>query len=95
MDKCELIMLVSTVACTLSKCCSDDDLSILSAIFTQLGDSLATILTKRQLCETIATNNKISNTKDDNILMTLRKMKKIRSSSFFTVLDILDYSTLY
>lgn len=52
MGECEIVMLVSTVACTLSKCCSTDELNISSAFFTQLGDSLATILAKRQLCKT-------------------------------------------
>lgn len=66
MDECELIVFVSTIACTLSKCCSNDDLALLSAVFTQLGDSLATILTKRELCENITTNNKIINMKDDS-----------------------------
>jgi hypothetical protein len=51
MDECELITLVTAIACTISKCCSDDDISILSVIFTQLGDTLTTVLTKRELCE--------------------------------------------
>lgn len=66
MDECELIVLVSTVACTLSKCCSTEDLSILSVVFTQLGDTLATILTKRDLCEKTTANNKLINANDDN-----------------------------
>ncbi|NLO10226.1 MAG: hypothetical protein GX129_10230 [Clostridiales bacterium] len=61
MDECELVVFVSSIACSLSKCCSTDDLAILSAVFTQLGDSLATILTKRELCDKIVTNNKIIN----------------------------------
>ena len=55
MNECELIAFISTVACALSKNCSTDDLTILSVVFTQLGDTLTTILTKRQLCEN--TNN--------------------------------------
>lgn len=51
MDECELIIFISTIACTLSKCYTDDELSMLAAIFTQLGDSLSTILTKRNLCD--------------------------------------------
>ncbi|HHX13123.1 MAG TPA: hypothetical protein GX731_09890 [Clostridiales bacterium] len=66
MDECELVIFVSTVACSLAKCCSTDDLTIMSAVFSQLGDTLATILTKRQLCETTTKNNIISNLKDDN-----------------------------
>ncbi|HHU70988.1 MAG TPA: hypothetical protein GXZ21_03010 [Clostridiales bacterium] len=66
MDECELVIFISTVACSLAKCCSAEELTILSAIFTQLGDSLATILTKRELCEAATTNNVISTLKDDN-----------------------------
>lgn len=66
MDECELIALVSTIACTLSKCCSTDDLTILSAVFTLLGDSLAAILTKRELCERITSNNTAINVNDDS-----------------------------
>lgn len=58
MGECELIVFISTVACALSKCCSTDELTILSVAFTQLGDTLATILTKRQLCDN-DTNDKI------------------------------------
>lgn len=50
MDECELITLVSAIACAISKSCSDDDeLALLAAIFSQLGDTLATIITKREL----------------------------------------------
>lgn len=48
MDECELISLVTAVACSISKCCSDDDISILAVVFTQLGDTLQTVLTKRE-----------------------------------------------
>ena len=65
MDECELVMFISTVACSLAKCCSTDDLTILSAVFSQLGDTLATILTKREL-NTTPTNNTISELNDDN-----------------------------
>lgn len=60
MSECELIAFISTVACTLSKCCSTDELTILSVVFTQLGDTLATVLAKRELCE------KNSDTNTDN-----------------------------
>lgn len=67
MDECELVLFVSTVACSLAKCCSTDDLTILAAAFTQLGDTLATILTKRELCEATTTNNNIiSESNEDN-----------------------------
>lgn len=59
MDECELIVLISTVACAISKCCSTDEVKLLSVIFTQLGDTLATVLTKRELCEKDTNNNEV------------------------------------
>jgi hypothetical protein len=64
MNECELILFISTVACALSKCCSTDDLTILSVAFTQLGDTLTTILTKRQLCDNNTNNEKIIDSND-------------------------------
>jgi len=51
MDECELITLVTAVACGISKCCSEDDISLLSVVMSQLGDTLATILTQREINE--------------------------------------------
>ncbi len=59
MDECELITLISLVSCSISKCCSTDEISLLAVVFTQLGDTLATILTKREL------NEKCTNTDTD------------------------------
>ena len=74
MDECELIILISTLSCAIAKCCNDDELSILSAVFTQLGDSLATIITSRELKDKRLNNttNKDQCDKADNsnILMT-------------------------
>ncbi len=55
MDSCELVTLVSTLSCLIANNSTDDELSILSAVFTQLGDSLTTIL----VCRT--NNNSSSN----------------------------------
>lgn len=49
MDECELVTLVSAIACAISKGCSDDELALLSAVFSQLGDTLATIISRREL----------------------------------------------
>lgn len=51
MDECELIALVTAAACGISKCCSEDDISLMSVVFSQLGDTLATVLTFRELNE--------------------------------------------
>lgn len=47
MNSCELVTLISTLSCAIADNATDDELSLLSAIFTQLGDSLTTILTCR------------------------------------------------
>lgn len=60
MDECGLIVFISTLACSISKCYTTDDISLLAAIFTQLGDTLATIVTKREL------NEKLRNNTDNN-----------------------------
>lgn len=52
MDACELVAMITTVACGIAKCASDDELELLAAAFTQLGDTLVTILTKRGMQET-------------------------------------------
>lgn len=62
MSECELIVFISTVACALAKCCTADELTILSVVFTQLGDSISTILAKRELDDKKFSDNKI----DDN-----------------------------
>lgn len=50
MNSCELVTYVSSIACAISKSCSKDDVTILAAIFTQLGDSLETILAHEEIC---------------------------------------------
>lgn len=49
LNSCELVTLVSTITCIISDCIEDDNqLALLSAVFTQLGDSLNTVLTGRE-----------------------------------------------
>ena len=43
MTPCELNLSISAVACAIARGKSQQELSLLSAFFTQLGDSLATI----------------------------------------------------
>lgn len=50
MNSCEFVTFISAVACSLSNCCSKDELSLLAAVFSQLGDTLATILTREEIC---------------------------------------------
>lgn len=43
MQSCELVTAITAIACTIAKCCSQEDVSLLAVLFTQLGDTLATI----------------------------------------------------
>lgn len=45
MEACELVTLISTLACAISKGKSQKEIEILATFFTQLGDTLATIST--------------------------------------------------
>lgn len=43
MNSCEFVTFISTLACIIAKDKTQDELAILSAFFSQLGDTLATI----------------------------------------------------
>ena len=43
MSSCELVTLVGALACSISKTFTREETALLGAIFTQLGDTLATI----------------------------------------------------
>lgn len=45
MNSCEFVTFISGLACTIAKNKTQREISILSAFFTQLGDTLATIST--------------------------------------------------
>ncbi len=49
MDDCELIFFITTVACAITKCFSEDEINLLAVGFTQLGDTLTTYLTQKDL----------------------------------------------
>ena len=50
MDACALTASVTAIANLLANNFTDDELSILGAILTQLGDTLLTIATQRSIC---------------------------------------------
>ncbi|BCJ95977.1 hypothetical protein acsn021_35460 [Anaerocolumna cellulosilytica] len=58
MQSCELVTFVTAVACTMSQCYSEDELAVIAAVFTQLGDTLTTILAQEQLCSDDKASNK-------------------------------------
>lgn len=50
MDPCELTTLITAIANALAGQLSDDELNILGAAVTQLGDTLLTIAAQRSIC---------------------------------------------
>lgn len=50
MNSCELVTYVSSLACAISRSCGKEDLALIAAVFTQLGDSLETILAHEERC---------------------------------------------
>jgi len=55
MSKCfpgsDLVLLAAAIAIVISDGLSADDIDILSGLFTSIGDNLAIISAKKQLCE--------------------------------------------
>ncbi len=51
MNSCELVTLVTAIACTISQMYSSDELAVISSVFNQLGDTIATIQAQQDLCE--------------------------------------------
>lgn len=49
MNSCELVNFISMLTCLIVQNYNDDEIALLAAIFTQLGDSLATILSNEAL----------------------------------------------
>ena len=50
MNSCELVNLVSALSCLIVKNYEEEQIAVIAAVFTQLGDSLATILANDALC---------------------------------------------
>ncbi len=51
MNPCELTASITAVANAIACKLSDDELSLLSVVMVQLGDTLATIASQRAICE--------------------------------------------
>ena len=51
MNPCELITFVTALACSITTCCTDDEVTLMAAVFNQLGDTLATYETQKSLIE--------------------------------------------
>lgn len=50
MNGCELNLTVSALACAIAKGKTNDELTILSVFFNQLGDALETIQAGNEIC---------------------------------------------
>lgn len=50
MQPCELVILISTMACRIAEGRSADEIALISSIFSQLGDTLSTISAYQDLC---------------------------------------------
>lgn len=48
MNPCELVTFVSSLACVISKDKNSNELALLASVFSQLGDSLATIAVAKE-----------------------------------------------
>lgn len=53
MANCQNLYVLSTIACKLADCMSEEELAALSADLVLLGDMLADILAKDVLCKSI------------------------------------------
>lgn len=51
MENCTDLFVLSSIACKISECLTDDELAILSINLTTLADMLQATLTKRAICE--------------------------------------------
>ena len=56
MNSCEWTVSVTALANVLANSLSDEKLELAAALFTQLGDTLATIAVQRTLCSRSKTN---------------------------------------
>lgn len=51
MNSCEFTSFVTAIACTIAKCTPEEDLPIITALFSQLASTLATIAVHEESCE--------------------------------------------
>ena len=49
MNSCEIVTLITALSCAIAKNFNSEDAALLAAAFTQLGDSIATILVAEEL----------------------------------------------
>lgn len=52
MKSCNLMLFISEIACAIVKSYSTDDATLLAAVFSQLGNSITTILANEAIAST-------------------------------------------
>jgi hypothetical protein len=69
MNSCELVTFITAISCGIAKCFPKEELPLISAIFTELADTLSTIVVVEELNATkelssieASTNNKTEST---------------------------------
>ena len=68
MDGCSLNLAVSALACAIASDKSVDEITLLSLLFTQLGDSLTTIAGGDNICNN---NYSVNNVNNENNITNL------------------------
>lgn len=53
MENCSNLIYLSTIACKLAECLSEEELAVLSADLVVLGDMLANIAARQAVCKDI------------------------------------------
>lgn len=57
MKSCNLAFMISAIACEIAKDKTADEISLLGAIFSQLGDTLNTIAAQEAICSDTKNKN--------------------------------------
>lgn len=50
MATCELVTSITAIACTIAQHYTKEEAALIAAALTQLGDTIATILTQQEMC---------------------------------------------
>lgn len=51
MNICEQAMLITIITCSIFECYPEEEIPVLAAELTQIGDTLAMMLAKKELCQ--------------------------------------------
>lgn len=63
MQSCELVVTITAIACTIFKSCSEQEVAVMASAFSQLGDTLATMLAQEEACGN--KNNEVPNSNNN------------------------------